>query len=95
MLEVIKIFANWGFPAALCIFLLAVLPKLTKQISKLDDNISNHLTHALEENTEATKKDSESGERVEKAINNLSDKIIEFMERKWAYTLLRILNIAK
>jgi len=82
MLEVIKIFANWGFPAALCIFLLAVLPKLCKQIDKLDDNISNHLTTALKANTEATKKDTESGERIEKAVNNLSDKIVEFMERK-------------
>ena len=42
MIEIIKIFANFGFPAALCIFLLAVLPKLTKKIGQLDDTISNH-----------------------------------------------------
>jgi len=78
----VKIFANWGFPAALCIFLLAVLPKLTKKIGQLDDTISNHFMGALKENTEATKKNSDSGERIERAINNLSDKIVEFMEKK-------------
>ena len=86
MLEVLKIAANWGFPAFLCIYLLY---SFGKKIDKLDDTIGNHLTHALEENTEATKKDSESGERVEKAMNkvsvsmdNLSSKIIGFIEKK-------------
>ena len=86
MLEILKIAANWGFPAFLCIYLLY---SFGKKIDKLDDTIGNHLTHALEENTEATKKDSESGERVEKAMNkvsdsmdNLSSKIIGFIEKK-------------
>jgi len=86
MLEVLKIAANWGFPAFLCIYLLY---SFGKKIDKLDDTIGNHLTHALEENTEATKKDSESGERVEKAMNkvsgsmdNLSSKIIGFFEKR-------------
>ena len=79
MLEVIKIFANWGFPAVLCIYLLW---SYGKKLDKLDNTIGNHLTHALEANTKATNKDSESGARVEKAINNLSDRIIEFMGKK-------------
>jgi len=86
MLEVLKIAANWGFPAFLCIYLLY---SFGKKIDKLDDTIGNHLTHALEANTEATKKDSESGEKVERAMNkvsssmdNLSSKIIGFIEKK-------------
>ena len=86
MLEILKIAANWGFPAFLCIYLLY---SFGKKIDKLDDTIGNHLTHALEENTKITKKDSESGEKVEKAMNkvsdsmdNLSSKIIGFIERK-------------
>jgi len=86
MLEVIKIVANFGFPAVLCIYFLF---SFRKTLDKLDNTIGNHLTHALEANTEATKKDSESGTRVETAMNkvsnsmdNLSNKIIGFMEKK-------------
>ena len=86
MLEVIKIFANWGFPAALVLYLLW---SYGKKLDKLDNTISNHLTHALKDNTEETKKNSESGDRVEKAViqmsksmDNLSDRIVEFMEKK-------------
>ena len=89
MLEVLKICANWGFPAVLCIYLLSVLPKFGKTLDRLDTDISNHLTHALSDNTEATKKNSESGEKVETAMNkvsnsmdNLSNKIIGFIEKK-------------
>ena len=46
MIEVIKIFANWGFPAALCIYLLW---RETKVLKKLDQTISNHLVHAIED----------------------------------------------
>ena len=86
MLEIIKIVANFGFPAVLCIYLLF---SFRKTLDKLDDTIGNHLTHALENNTEATKKDSESGEKVERAMNkvsdsmdNLSSRIIGFMEKR-------------
>ena len=86
MLEVLKIAANCGFPAFLCIYLLY---SFGKKIDKLDDTIGNHLTHALEDNTKATQKDSESGNRVETAMNkvsnsmdNLSNKIIGFIEKK-------------
>ena len=65
MLEVIKIFANWGFPAALVLYLLW---SYGKRMDKLDNTIGNHLTHALENNTEETKKNSESGDRVERAV---------------------------
>ena len=86
MLEILKTAANWGFPAFLCIYLLW---SYGKKLDKLDNTIGNHLTHALEENTKATKKDSESGERVEKAMNKVSDsvdtlcsKITGFIEKK-------------
>ena len=86
MLEIIKIFANYGFPAALVLYLLW---SYGKKLDKLDNAISNHLTHALGDNTEATEKNSESGDRVERAIiqmsksmDNLSSKIIEFMGKK-------------
>jgi len=79
MLEIMKIVANFGFPATLCIYLLW---SYGKKLDKLDDTIGNHLTHALKDNTEATKKDSESGARVERAINNLATKISEFLEKK-------------
>lgn len=86
MLETLKICANYGFPAVLCIYLIF---NFGKKLDKLDNTIGNHLTHALENNTEATKKDSESGERVEKAMDKvsnsmdkLSDKIVEFINRK-------------
>ena len=86
MLEIMKIVANFGFPAVLCIYLLF---SFGKKLDKLDNTIGNHLTHALEANTEATKKDSESGNRVETAMNkvsnsmdNLSNKIIGFIEKR-------------
>ena len=86
MLEVIKIFANWGFLAALVLYLLW---SYGKRMDKLDNTISNHLTHALGDNTKATKENSESGDRVERAViqmsksmDNLSSKIIEFMGKK-------------
>lgn len=86
MIETLKLVANWGFPAVLCIYLLF---SFGKKLDKLDNTIGNHLTHALENNTEATKKDSESGDRVEKAMDKvsnsmekLSSNIIEFINRK-------------
>jgi len=89
VLEVIKVVANWGFPAVLCIYLLSILPKFGKKLDELSNNIENHLTTALKENTEATKKDSESGGRIEKAMDKvsnsmdkLSSNIIEFINRK-------------
>jgi uncharacterized protein YoxC len=81
VLEVLKICANWGFPAVLCIYLLSVLPKFGKTLDRLDNAIENHLTHALESNTEATKKNSDSGERIERAINNLSERILNFINK--------------
>jgi hypothetical protein len=74
--------ANWGFPAVLCIYLLSILPKFGNKLDRLSDNIENHLTTALKENTEATKKNSDSGERIESAINNLSNKLLEFINKK-------------
>ena len=44
MLETIRIFANWGFPATLCIYLLW---RETKVLKKLDKTISNDLVHAI------------------------------------------------
>ena len=86
MLGVLKLVANFGFPAVLVIYLLW---SYGKKMDKLDNTISNHLTHALKDNTEETKKNSESGDRVEKAViqmsksmDNLSSKIIEFMGKK-------------
>ena len=86
MLEVLKLVANWGFPAVLCIYLLW---SFGKKLDKLDNTIGNHLTHALEENTRVTKEDSESGKRVETAMNkvshsvdNLCNKVIGYMEKK-------------
>ena len=53
MLEVIKIFANWGFPAALCIYLLW---RETKVLRKLEVTIGNHLVHAIEDLKEVIEK---------------------------------------
>ena len=72
MLEVLKLVANWGFPAFLCIYLLW---SYGKKLDKLDNTIGNHLTHALEENTDATKK-------VGKSMDNLSEKIIRSLDKK-------------
>ena len=86
MIEILKMTMNWGFPAFFCILWYFDLRK--KTIS-LDNTISNHLTHALEANTKATKKSSESSERVErgmvqmsKSVDNLSSTITKFMEKK-------------
>jgi hypothetical protein len=79
MLETLKICANWGFPAVLCIYLIF---NFGKKLDKLDNTIGNHLTHALENNTEATRKNSDSGERIERAIDNLSNKIVDFINKK-------------
>lgn len=79
MLEILKIAANWGFPAFLCLYLIY---SYGKKLDRLDDTIGNHLTHALEANTEATNKDAESSERVERAMDNLSEKIMDFMSKK-------------
>lgn len=79
MIEILKICANWGFPAVLCIYLLF---NFGKKLDKLSNTISNDLVHSLERNTEVTKKDTETGEKIEKAIDNLSNKIMEFINRK-------------
>ena len=78
MLEVIKIVANYGFPAILCIYLLG---NFAKRLDRLDKTISNDLIHAIERNTEETKKDAEASNRVEKAIEKLSDKFMEYMRQ--------------
>ena len=44
MIEIIKIFANWGFPAVLCIYLLW---RETKVLKSLNKTISNDLVHAI------------------------------------------------
>jgi len=44
MLEIIKIFANWGFPATLCIYLLW---RETRVLKALNNTISNDLVHAI------------------------------------------------
>jgi len=53
MIEVIKIFANWGFPAALCIYLLW---RETRVLKKLEKTISNDLVHAIGDLKEAIQK---------------------------------------
>jgi len=53
MLEIIKIFANWGFPATLCVYLLW---RETKVLKKLEVTISNHLVHAIEDLKEVIEK---------------------------------------
>ena len=72
MLEIIKIVANFGFPAVLCIYLLF---SFRKTLDKLDDTIGNHLTSAIIKNTEVTKEDSESSKRVEKVLDKLDTSI--------------------
>lgn len=44
MIEILKIVANWGFPAVLSIYLLH---SYGKKIDKLDKTISNDLVHAI------------------------------------------------
>jgi len=44
MLEIIRIFANWGFPATLCVYLLW---RETRVLKKLEVTIGNHLVHAI------------------------------------------------
>jgi hypothetical protein len=46
-----------------------------RKIDKLDTTIGNHLTHALQANTDITKEDSESSKRVERAVNEMSSDI--------------------
>lgn len=86
MIETLKLVANWGFPAVLCIYLIF---NFGKKLDKLDNTIGNHLTHALEENTKVTQKNSESSDKIETAMekvsnsmDKLSDKIVEFINRK-------------
>ena len=86
MLEVLKLAANWGFPAFFCILFYW---DFRKKIMGLDTTISNHLTHALEANTEATKANSVSGNNVESAIVKMTtsvdmmcNKLSEFMIKK-------------
>ena len=86
MLEILKLTANWGFPAFFCILFYW---DFRNKISSLDKVISNHLTHALEANTEATKANSVSGNNVESAIirmttsvDSMCNKLSEFMIKK-------------
>ena len=69
---------NYGFPAVLCIYLLF---SFGKKIDKLDHTISNDLIHTIEKQGEIIKKDSENTEKVEKAIEKLTDSIDRFGER--------------
>lgn len=79
MLEILKMALN---NSVALFFAVLFYLDFRKKINSLDNTISNHLTHALDLNTEATKKDSESGERVERSINNLVIKITELIEKK-------------
>ena len=99
VIEILKIAANWGFPAFFCVlwyfdlrkktmsldktsgFLDKTVGSLVVKVDSLEKIIGNDLVHALERNTEITKKDAESSEKVEKAMDNLSNKIIGFIER--------------
>lgn len=78
MIEVLKLVANWGFPAVLCIYLLF---SFGKKLDVLSHTISNDLVHSLERNTEATKKDTESGNRIEKSINQLASEIMNMNKK--------------
>lgn len=62
---------NYGFPAVLCIYLLF---SFGKKIDKLDNTISNDLIHTIE-------KDSENTEKVEKAMDKLTNSIERFTEK--------------
>ena len=86
MLEILKMALN---NSVALFFAVLFYLDFRKKINSLDNTISNHLTHALEKNTEITQKDAESTEKVEKAmirvsesVDNLSSKMIEFLNKK-------------
>ena len=72
MFELLKMTLNYGVAL---FFAVLFYCDFRKKIDKLDTTIGNHLTHALQANTEITKKDSESSERVERAVNEMSSDI--------------------
>ena len=78
MLEILKMALN---NSVALFFAVLFYLDFRKKINSLDNTISNHLTHALNENTAVTKEDAESGKRVEVAINNLCSKITEFINK--------------
>ncbi|MCJ7790546.1 MAG: hypothetical protein MUP69_10315 [Candidatus Atribacteria bacterium] len=86
MLEILKLAANWGFPAFFCILFYW---DFRKKIMGLDKTIGNDLTHALEKNTEITKENSTSSDKVEIAIikmttsvDGMCNKLSEFINKK-------------
>ena len=71
MIETIKIFANWGFPAAMCVLFYW---DFRKKIDKLDRTITNDLFHIIKEDSKNTKevKEAITGLRIE--IAKMNDK---------------------
>ena len=65
MLEILKLVANWGFPAVMCILFYY---DFRKKIMSLDKTISNDLFHIIE-------KDSENTIAVKNAIQELTVEI--------------------
>lgn len=81
-----KIVFNYGFPAALCVYLLS---GYRKTMSELNKTISNDLIHAIEKQGETIDRDAENTEKVEKSMNRMSSsmnhltsKITELIEKK-------------
>ena len=65
MIEIIKIAANWGFPAVMCILFYY---DFRKKVISLDKTISNDLFHIIE-------KDAENTLAVKDAIKDLTVEI--------------------
>ena len=72
MIEILKLTLNWGFPAFFCILFYW---DFRKKIISLDKTITNDLVHII-------KKDSENTEKVEKAIDKLTDEISRLNDKK-------------
>lgn len=74
-----KLLFNYGFPAALCIYLLE---RYRKTLERLNTTITNDLVHVIKKDSENTEKVEKSMDKMSNSMDNLTSKITELIERK-------------
>jgi len=74
-----KMVFNYGFPAALCVYLLE---RYRKTLGELNNTIKNDLVHVIEKDSENTEKVEKSMDKMSNSMDNLTSEIKELIERK-------------
>ena len=81
MLEILKMALNYKEAGVALFFAVLFYMDFRKKIASLDNTISNKLSDALDNNTKATKDNSDNSKKVEIAVNELNTKICDLVDK--------------